>query len=186
MDLVLDLEPGNAALISAKLAPRKGLKRRPFLGLHPGFAVPPAFLPIGTRLPTCALALGSRGYAVADGRGALVLSIGKTRSIWRHSANPTSVRFHAFRRSPTKHTDELLLLPTFQQACPDKTRFSGSQAKAVQRLAGLPSLHSFQAEVWRSVGSFCQFRLCSSARRIPQNRAVLASAPFRAPLRSGP
>ena len=35
-------------------------KRRPFLGLHPGFAVPPAFLPIGTRVPPCALALGSR------------------------------------------------------------------------------------------------------------------------------
>src|SRR5713101_6620832 len=52
--------------------------------------------------------------------------------------------------APAKHTDELLLLPTFQQACPDKTKFSGSQAKAVQPSAGLPSSHSFQGEVWRS------------------------------------
>ncbi|HWO36135.1 MAG TPA: hypothetical protein VNO32_45670 [Candidatus Acidoferrum sp.] len=36
--------------IATRLAPRKELKRRPFLGLHPGFAVPPAFLPIGTRV----------------------------------------------------------------------------------------------------------------------------------------
>ena len=35
------------------------------------------------------------------------------------------------------------------------------------------------------VGSFCQSRLCSSARRTPQMRAVLASAPVPAPLRSG-
>ncbi len=47
----------------------------------PASRCPPAFLPIATRVPTCALALGSRGYAVADGWGALVLSIGKARSI---------------------------------------------------------------------------------------------------------
>jgi hypothetical protein len=29
--------------IAARLAPRKGLKRHPFLGLHPGFAVPQRF-----------------------------------------------------------------------------------------------------------------------------------------------
>jgi hypothetical protein len=34
--------------IATLLAPRKELKRRPFLGLHPGFALPPALLPIGT------------------------------------------------------------------------------------------------------------------------------------------
>jgi hypothetical protein len=33
-------------------------RRSPFLGLHPGFAVPPAFLPIGTRVPTLPAALG--------------------------------------------------------------------------------------------------------------------------------
>jgi hypothetical protein len=42
----------------------------------------------------------------------------------------------------------------------------------------------FTAKSSAALGSFCQSRLCSSARRIPQNRAVLASAPFgSAPLR---
>src|ERR1700722_18121367 len=55
---------------------------------------------------------------------------------------------------------------------------------AVQPSAGLPSSHSFHGEVCRSVGSSCQSRLCSSARLINQNRAVLASAPLgSAPLR---
>src|SRR5215472_6614834 len=36
----------------------------------------------------------------------------------------------------------------------------------------------FTAKSSAPLGSFCQSRLCSSARRIPQNRAVLASAPF--------
>jgi len=35
----------------------------------------------------------------------------------------------------------------------------------------------FTAEFAAPVGSSCQSRLCSSARRIPHNRAVLASAP---------
>jgi len=42
----------------------------------------------------------------------------------------------------------------------------------------------FTAKSSAPLGSFCQSRLCSSARRIPQNRAVLASAPSgSAPLR---
>src|ERR1700730_10266090 len=57
----------------------------------------------------------------------------------RHWANPTPVRFHTFTRPPTKHTDELLLLPTFQQTCPDKTKFSGSQGQRYSlRLVFLP------------------------------------------------
>jgi hypothetical protein len=56
---------------------RRDSKCRPFLGLHPGFAVPPAFLPIGIRVLTCALDLASRGCAGADGWGALVLSIAR-------------------------------------------------------------------------------------------------------------
>jgi len=47
----------------------------------PASPCPPASLPIGTRVPKCALALGSRGCAVADGWGVLVLSIGKARLI---------------------------------------------------------------------------------------------------------
>jgi len=84
---------------------------------------------------------------------------------------------------PNKHTDELLLLPTLQKACPDKTKFSKSQ---VHRYSFRPVFLRhirFTAKSGAPVGSFCQSRLCSSARRIPQKRAVLASAPLRPPLR---
>jgi len=115
---------------------------------------------------------------------------------WVHSSFPSErtrsivvteliqLRFHAFTRPPTKHTDQLLLLPTFQPTCPDKTRFSGSQVQRYSlRLVFLPHIR-FTAKSGAPVGSFCQSRLCSSARRIPQNRAVLASAPLgSAPLR---
>jgi hypothetical protein len=47
----------------------------------PASPCPPAFLPIGTRVPPCAVALGNRGCALADGWGALVLSIGMARFI---------------------------------------------------------------------------------------------------------
>ena len=106
----------------------------------------------------------------------------RTRSIV--VTEPIQLRFHAFTRPPTKHTDELLLLPTFQQTCPDKTKFSGSQVQRYSlRLVFLPHIR-FTAKSRAPVGSPCQSRLCSSARRIPQNRAVLASAPLgSAPLR---
>src|ERR1700722_13430565 len=56
--------------------------------------------------------------------------------------------FHAFTRPPTKHTDELLLLPTFhKQAQTTKFWVTGS---AVQPSAGLPSSYSFHGEVCRS------------------------------------
>jgi hypothetical protein len=102
--------------IATRLGPRKELKRRPFLGLHLGFAVPPAFLPIGTRVPTCALALGSRGCAVADGWGALVLSIGRPArlsSLSQSNSGPIFTRLRAlppntltssyYFRHPNKH-----------------------------------------------------------------------------------
>src|SRR5580704_3258138 len=111
-----------------------------------------AFLPIGTRVPPCALALGSRGCAVADGWGALALSIGKARSII--VTEPIQLRsdFHAFTRPPTKHTDELLLLPTSQQTCPDKTKFSGSQVQRYSlRLLFLPHIR-FTAKSAAPVG----------------------------------
>jgi hypothetical protein len=51
------------------------------------------------------------------------------------------------------------------------------------RLVFLPYVR-FTAKSSAPLGSACQSRLCSSARRLPQNRAVLASAPFgSAPLR---
>jgi hypothetical protein len=60
----------------------------------------------------------------------------------------------------------------------DKTKFSGSQVQRYSlRLVFLPYIR-FTAKFLAAVGSYCQSRLCSSARRIPKNRAVLASAPF--------
>ena len=42
-----------------------------------------------------------------------------------------------------------------------------------------PPFHiRFMAKSRAPFGSFCQSRLCSSARRLPQTRAVLASAPL--------
>ena len=100
------------------------------------------------------------------------------------SQSNSSFDFTRLARPPTKHTDELLLLPTFQQTCPDKTKFSGSQVQPYSlRLVFLAHIR-FTAKSSAAVGSYCQSRLCSSARRIPQNRAVLASAPLgSAPLR---
>jgi hypothetical protein len=75
------------------------------------------------------------------------------------------LRFHASTRPPTKHTDEFLLLPTFQQTRPDKTKFSAGWSSFLTAKSSAP------------FGSSCQSLLCSSARRI-QTRAVLASAPL--------
>jgi hypothetical protein len=144
----------------------------------PASPCPPAFLPIGTRVLPCAAALDSRRLCDCDGWGELVLSVPseRTRSI--------VVTELIQLRPPTKHTDQLLLLPTIQPTCPDKTSFSGSQVQRYSlRLVFLPHIR-FTAKSGAPVGSFCQSRLCSSARRIPQNRAVLASAPLgSAPLR---
>jgi hypothetical protein len=135
-------------------------------------------------VPPCALALGSRRL-----RGCGWL--GRTRPFHRKARSivvtePIQLRsdFTRLRDRPPKHTDELLPLPKFQQTCPDKTKFSGSQVQRYSlRLVFLPHIR-FTAKSAAPVGSSCQSRLCSSARRIPQNRAVLASAPSgSAPLR---
>src|ERR1700722_6063214 len=73
-----------------------------------------AFLPIGTRGPPCALPL-----SIIPAR---LSSLCQSNS---------SFDFTRLARPPTKHTDELLLLPTFQQTCPTKPnslghRFSGT------------------------------------------------------------
>src|ERR1700732_1676539 len=96
---------------------------------------------------------------------------------WVHSSFPSErtrsivvteliqLRFHSFTRPPTKHTDELLLLPTFQKTCPDKTKFSESQVQRYSlRLVFLPQIR-FKAKSRAPVCSPCQSRLCSSARR---------------------
>ena len=83
-------------------------------------------------------------------------------SLSQSNSGPIS-RVHA---PAHKHTDELLLLPTFQQTCPDKTKFSESQVKRYSlRLVFLPHIR-FTAKSSAALGSFCQSRLCSSARRI--------------------
>jgi hypothetical protein len=103
------------------------------------------------------------------------------------SSRPFGKARMLFRLMPKKAPElsrSPLLLPTFQQKCPDKTKFSGSQVQRYSlRLVFLPLIR-FTAKSAAPVGSSCQSRLCSSARRIPQNRAVLASAPLgSAPLR---
>jgi hypothetical protein len=115
----------------------------------PASACPQRGLPIGTSVPPCAVALGSRRLRGCGWLGCTRPFHRKGPLDCRHRANPTPVRFHAFTRPPINHTDELLLLPTFQQTCPDKTKFwvTGS---AVQPSAGLPSSHSFHGEVCRS------------------------------------
>jgi hypothetical protein len=75
--------------------------------------------------------------------------------------------------------------PHSQKHAQAKTKFSRSQVQLYSlRLVFLPHIR-FTAKSAAPVGSSCQSRLCSSAWRINQKRAVLASAPLRAPLRSG-
>jgi hypothetical protein len=66
---------------------------------------------------------------------------------------------------------------------PQKTNSSSQIQRFSLRLVFLSPIR-FRAKSSAPVSSSCQSRLCSSARRINENRAVLASAPFgSAPLR---
>jgi hypothetical protein len=152
---------------------RHGLRRgrnskgRPFLGLHPGFS--------GAPQRSCQSELGRcRAQPLwVGGRGIVV-------------TEPIQLRFdlRVYARPPTKQTDELLLLPTFQQACPEKTKFSQSQLQRCSlRLVFLSHIR-FTAKSRAPVGSSCQSRLCSSARRIPKTAPCSLPRPS-APLRSG-
>jgi hypothetical protein len=161
--------------IATRLGPRKELKRRPFLGLHLGFAVPPAFLPIGTRVPTCALALGSRGCAVADGWGALVLSIGRPARLSSLSQSNSGPIFTRLRALPPNTLTSSYFRHSNKHAQTKPNSLAQVQRYSL-RLVFLPHIR-FTAKSRAPVGSPCQSRLCSSARRIHQNRAVLASAP---------
>jgi hypothetical protein len=148
--------------------------------------VPPAFLPIGTRGGHAHSLGGSRRLRGCGWLWCTRPSIGKARSIVIVVTEPIQLRsdFTRLRVLPTTHTDELLLLPTFQPTCPKRTKFSGSQVQRYSLRLVLLSHIRFTAKSAAPVGSSCQSRLCSSARRIPQNRAVLASAPSdSAPLR---
>ena len=135
-------------------------------------------------MPTCALALGSRGYAVADGWGALVLSIGKARSIVVTEPIQLPSDFMRLGALPTNTLTSSYYFRHSNKHAQTKPNSLGHKRKRYSlRLVFLPRIR-FTAKSGAPVGSFCQSRLCSSARRIPQNRAVLASAPLgSAPLR---
>ena len=89
---------------------------------------------------------------------------------------------HAFI-PPSKGPDELLLLPTFQQTCPEITKFSDPRFSG-SAFDWSSFLIRFTAKSSAPLGSSYQSRLCSSARRInPKPRR----ARFRAlRLRSAP
>ena len=107
--LRLPVLPSPFVEVRHTTSPRKGLKRRPFLGLLPGFAVPPAFLPHPNlkraHAPLVPRLLWSRVW------------LGCTRLF--SSAGPA----RTFTPPPSKDTDQLLLLPIFQPTCPEKTKF---------------------------------------------------------------
>jgi hypothetical protein len=171
--------------IATGLAPRKELKRRPFLGLHPGVPCPPAFLPMSElQADTSTRSRVAVGCAVADGWGALVLSIGRPARLWSLSQSNSGPIFTRLRALPP---NTLTSSYSFRHSNKhvQRSKFSGSQIQRYSlRLVFLPHIR-FKAKSRAPVGSSCQSRLCSSARRINQKRAVLASAPLRAPLRSG-
>jgi len=115
---------------------------------------------------------------------ALVLSIGKARSIV--VTEPIELRFDftrlcAFPPNTLRSSNCFRHSNKHAQTKPHSPGHSGSGTA----FGWFSFLIRFTAKSGAPVGSFCQSRLCSSARRIPRNRAVLASAPLRAPLRSG-
>jgi hypothetical protein len=158
-------------------------KRRPFLGLHPGFAVPPSVSASELKCRHAHSLSVAVGSAVADGWGVLVPSIGKDPLICRLSGNPTPVRFHAFTCPPIRHTDELFPLP-FQQTCPDKTKFSRSQVQLYSlRLIFLPHIR-FTAKSRAPVGSPVN-PACAALRGAYTKIAPCSLPRPQAPLRSG-
>ena len=165
-------------------SPRKELRRRPFLGLLPGFAVPPslsanwkpspAHLPLHSRVDQFQVLLGRTRRFLRQGRSILAMK-------YHSNSRPTSRVSTADRQ--TLH-DELLLPPTFQQICLEKTQIAAKKdLRFSLRRLFLPHIR-FTAKSSAPLGSSCQSRLCSSARRInPKPRR----ARFRAlRLRSAP
>jgi hypothetical protein len=152
----------------------------------PASPCPPAFLPIGTRVLPCAAALDSRRLCDCDGWGELVLSIPseRTRSIVVTELIQLRFDFTRLRALPRNTLTSSYYFRHSNKHAQTKPDFSGSQVQRYSlRLVFLPHIR-FTAKSAAPVGSSCQSRLCSSARRIPQNRAVLASAPLgSAPLR---
>src|ERR1700732_340922 len=115
---------------------------------------------------------------------------------WVHSSFPSErtrsigvteliqLRFHAFTRHPTKHTDELLLLPTFQQTCPYKTNFSGSRIQRYSlRLVFLLTFVSRRSLALRSAPPVNP--ACAALRGAYPKSAPCSLPRPLAPLRSG-
>jgi hypothetical protein len=124
------ISPQADRLRSPHGAPRKELKRRPFLGLHPGFTVPPISPLVGTRVPAMRTRLWVAAWRdFGLGRGALVLSIYCRLRHHRLRARTTSgaAAYNAQRKLNS-------LLP----------------GSAVQPSAGRPFSHSFHSEVFSS------------------------------------
>src|SRR5436189_989284 len=69
----------------------------------------------------------------------------------------SQLRFHASTRPPAKQSDELLLPPTFQPTCPNKTKVPGSQVQRYSlRLASFLTFVSRRSLVRRSTSQRCR------------------------------
>jgi hypothetical protein len=108
---------------------------------------PPAFLTIGTRVPACALAFGSRRLRSCRCLGCTRPFHWKGPLACRHSGNPTSGQFHAFTGPPTKPNRRALTTPDLPINMPTEKQLLWVTVPAVQPSADLPSLHSFHGEV---------------------------------------
>ena len=102
-------------------------KRRPFLGLHPGVAVPPSVSANRNSSADMPLALGSRGCAVADSWGALALSIERAA---RLSSLPIQLRsdFTRLRALPPNTLTSSYYYRNSNKHA-EKTKFSGSEVQ---------------------------------------------------------
>jgi hypothetical protein len=117
--------------------------------------------------------------------GALVLSIGKDRSIVVTEPIQLRFRFRAvYTPPPTKHADELLTASDIPTNMPRQNQSFPVTASAVQPSAGLPSSHSFHGEVsssGRLLLSIPLVQLCAAHTQKP--RRARFRAPLPAPLR---
>src|SRR5260370_36385215 len=109
------------------------------LGLHPGFAVPQRFCQSELERRHAQSLWVAVGCAVADGWGALVLSIGKAGSIV--VTEPIQLRsdFTRLRARPPNTLTSSYYFRHSNKTCPERTKFFGSQVQRYSlRLVFLP------------------------------------------------
>jgi hypothetical protein len=123
-------------------SPRKGLKRRPLLGLHPGFSEPEGR---HSRAPQHSVLAQFQMWLVRTRRFLWQGRLNCRSRVSQSKFGPIS-RVYAL---DVEHADNFLILPTFPQTSPEKTKFSRYRVSgsAVQPSARLPSSHSFHGEV---------------------------------------